>query len=243
MEIKVIGTSCTWFTRNNTSYVIDKDIIFDVPNGNFKPISKFTDISKIKCVLISHFHTDHFSDFRILATLTMRHYEEFGRTEHLRVYAPKGIVEHMIAIAKLTYSGADECDEASIRKYIDFIPLEDGYEFEEGGYKIKAFKMEHGAPETYGFTFTDKQGKVVAFSADTSMCDNLHKMLKNADFAFVEMSSPIPHRAHLSIAEFEALAEQYKKAKFFPIHTCDECQEYAIKNGLNYVNDGDELLL
>ena len=26
--------------------------------------------------------------------------------------------------------------------------------------------MEHGEPETYGFTFTDKTGKVVAFSAD-----------------------------------------------------------------------------
>lgn len=243
MKLKIIGTSCTWFKRLNTSFVIDKDIVFDVPNGNYKMIANYTDISKLKCVIISHFHTDHFSDFRIIATLFMRHFNRYDRTEKLHVYAPKGIVGHMIDIAKLTYSGEDECDDSSLRKYIDFIELEDGYEFEEGDYKIKAYKMEHGAPETYGFTFTDLNGKVFAFSADTKMCDNLHKMLKNANFAFVEMSSTVPHKTHLSIDEFEELESEYKNAKFYPVHTCDKCQEYAIKNGMNYVNDGDELLL
>ena len=35
MKLKVIGTSCTWFERNNTSFVIDKDIVF---GGEDKPI-------------------------------------------------------------------------------------------------------------------------------------------------------------------------------------------------------------
>ena len=242
MRLKIIGTSCTWFERLNTSFVIDKDIVFDVPNGNYKSISKYTDISKLKCVIISHFHTDHFADFRIIATLFMRHFEKFDRVEHLRVYAPKGIVNRLTEIAKLTYSGLDECTEESLTKYIDFIELEDGFEFEEGDYKIKAFKMEHGAPETYGFTFKDSTGKVVAFSGDTKMCDNLHKLLENADFALLEMSSMVQHRSHISIAEFEELQKKYTNAKFYPVHTSDECQEYAIKNNMNYVNDGDELL-
>ena len=241
MKLKVIGTSCTWFERNNTSFVIDDDIVFDVPAGNYKLISKYTDISKLRCVLITHFHTDHFSDFRIIATLTMRHFEEFGRTENLRVYAPKGIIENMTAGAKLTYSGKDECDEESLRKYIDFIELEDGFEFEEGDYKIKAYKVDHGAPETYGFTFTDKTGKTIAFSADTKMCDNLHNMLETADVAFVEMSAIKPHRTHLTVDEFLELSNKYNKTKMYPIHTCDKAQEYAISHGLNYVNDGDEL--
>ncbi len=243
MKLKIIGTSCTWFERLNTSYVIDKDIIFDVPGGNYKEIIKYTDISKLKSVIISHFHNDHFADFRVIATLTMRHYEKYGRTEKLRVYSPKGILEHLVSIAKLTYSGLDECNEESLTEHIDFITLEDVFEFEEGNYKIKAYKMEHGAPETYGFTFTDKEGKVVAFSADTKMCDNLHKLLENADHAFVEMSSTVSHRSHLSIAEFEELEKKYKNAKFYPVHTSDRCQQYAIDNGMNYVNDGDELLL
>ncbi len=243
MKLKILGTSCTWFKRLNTSYVIDDDIVFDVPNGNYKEISKYTEISKIRCVLISHFHTDHFADFRIIATLFNRHFERYQRTEKLRVYAPKGVIQHMIDIAELTYSGDDECEESEIRRCIDFVELVDGYEFEEGDYKIKAYRMEHGAPETYGFVFTDREGKVIAFSADTAMCDNLHKMLEKADFAFVEMSSTVPHKTHLSIADFESLEKQYKNAKFYPVHTCDRCQNYAIENGMNYVNDGDELLL
>lgn len=241
MKLKVIGTSCTWFERNNTSFVIDKDIVFDVPDGNYKLISKYTDISKLRCVLITHFHTDHFLDFRIIATLIMRHFEKYGRTENLRVYSPKGIVEKMVQMAELSYSGNDEKDADSIKKHIDFIEIEDGFEFEESDYKIKAYKMEHGAPETYGFTFTDKDGKVFAFSSDTKMCDNLHKMLETADYAFVEMSSTIPHRSHLSINEFVELEKTYTNAKFYPVHTSDACQKYAIENNMNYVNDGDEL--
>ena len=243
MKLKIIGTSCTWFKRLNTSYVIDDYIVFDVPTGNYKPIARYTDIAKLKCVLISHFHTDHFADFRIIATLTMRHFYDYGRTEKLRVYAPKGILEHLVASAKMTYSGPDECSEEALTEHIDFIELKDGFEFSEGDYKIKAYKMEHGAPETYGFTFTDKEGKLIAFSADTKMCDNLHLMLKKADYAFVEMASTIPHRSHLSIAEFEELEKKYSKTKFYPVHTSDKTQEYAIENGMNYVNDGDELLL
>ena len=210
MKLKIIGTSCTWFNRLNTSYVIDDYIVFDVPFGNFKPISRYTDISKLKCVLISHFHTDHFADFRIIATLTMRHFKDYGRTENLRVYAPKGILNQLVTAAKLTFSGPDECSEESLTEYIDFIELKDGFEFNEGGYKIKSYKMDHGVPETYGFSFTDSDGKVVAFSADTKMCDNLHLMLKNADYAFVEMASMVYSNTHLSVNEFQKLEKEYK---------------------------------
>ena len=103
--------------------------------------------------------------------------------------------------------------------------------------------MDHGVPETYGFSFTDSDGKVVAFSADTKMCDNLHLMLKNADYAFVEMASMVFSNTHLSVAEFQKLEKEYKNTKFYPVHTSDKCQQYAIDNGMNYVNDGDELLL
>ena len=102
--------------------------------------------------------------------------------------------------------------------------------------------MEHGLPETYGFSFEDESGKVVAFSADTAMCENLHLMLENADFAFVEMSATSLHKSHLSTMEVVALIKKYQKTKIFPIHTSNKTQEFAVLNGLNYLNDGDELV-
>lgn len=241
MKLKVLGTSCTWFVRNNTSFVIDDEIVFDLPSGNYKLLEDYIEIMKTNCAIISHFHSDHFGDFRILTTKMSRHFEKYGRTEKFRVYGPKGIVQRIIDVNRLFCAAPDETNERSLTEHIDFFELEDGFEFEECGYKIKAFKMEHGIPETFGFTFTDKNGKVVAFSSDTKMCDNLHKLLEKADVAFVEMSSTVAHKTHLSIAEFEELEKKYSNAKFFAVHTSDKCQEYAIKNGLNYLNDGDLL--
>ena len=243
MKVKVLGTSCTWFVRNNTSFVIDDDIVFDVPSGNYKLISDYTDTMKIRCVLISHFHADHFGDFRVIATEIMRNSERYGRKEKLRVYAPKGVIDRLIDCNKVFIGAADECEPQKYINKIDFIELEDGFEFQEKGYKIKAFKMEHGLPETYGFSFEDESGKVVAFSSDTAMCENLHLMLENADFAFVEMSATSPHKTHLSTVEVVELINKYQNTKIFPIHTSNKTQDFAVSNGLNYLNDGDELVL
>lgn len=243
MKVNVLGTSCTWFTRNNTSYIIDDDIVFDVPSGNYKFIAKNTDIEKIRCVLITHFHSDHFGDLKIITTEFLRHFENFGRNEHLRIYGPKGIAQKIIDANVVFCSAEDEKSMEKLTKYIDFIELEDGFEFEEGEYKIKTYLMAHGAVETFGFTFEDKNGKVVAFPADTTVCDNLHNMLENANVAFVEMSAVKPSLSHLNVDDFDMLSKKYSKAVFYPIHTSDLSQDYAIEKGykFNYLNDGDIL--
>lgn len=243
MKVKVIGTSCTWFKRNNSSYVIDENIIFDTPEGSFKDIANYMNVMNTKCVLITHFHTDHFPDLHIIATEIMRHGKRHGRTEKLRVYGPKGILERLVSLNRLLFAGPDECDPEQLCEAIDFVEVFDGFEFEEGEYKITAYKVEHGNPETYGFVFEDKSGKTVSFSADTTVCDNLHKMLEKSDFAFVEMASVNEHKTHISINDFEGLLKKYKNVKIYPVHTCDKCQEYAVEHGFNVLNDGDLLEL
>lgn len=238
MKVNVLGTSCTWFKRNNTSYIIDDKIVLDVPAGNYKLINREVDIHSLDCVIISHFHTDHFADMHIIATRIMRRAE---REEKFKIYAPHGVLEKLLAFNKLMYGGPDECNAEDLTRYIEFVELEDGFEFETMGYKVKSLLMNHGQPETFGFIFTDKDGKVVSFSADTAMCDNVHKLLQSADFAFVEMSDLKPSRTHLGADEFVELSKQYKNVKMFPVHTSDRAQEFAIENGLNYLNDGDIL--
>ena len=132
---------------------------------------------------------------------------------------------------------------------IEFIDLEDGMKFEQNGYKVTALKMEHGAPETYGFIFEDKFGKIVGFSGDTAECENLHNILAKADFAFVEMAlSKISNdiyakKTHISTSEFVELTRKYPNCKMFPVHTTDETQKFAEENGLNSLHDGDLVCL
>ncbi len=238
MKVKVMGTGCTWFKRNNTSFIIDDKIVFDVPSGTYKLINNYMQVKDIDSVIISHFHSDHFADFFIIATLFMRQYHK-NRKENLKVYAPKGIVEKLVSFNTLLGGGEDECDPAQLTEHIDFIEIYDGFEFEQNGYKITSYRMQHGLVESYGYTFEDKDGKVFAFPSDTRVCDNLHKMLSKTNVAFLEMSSPVPHKGHISIENFLELQQQYSNTKFYPVHTSDECQEYAETHGMNAVHDGD----
>ena len=59
MRVKVIGNSCTWFKRPNTSFVLDDNILFDAPQGSLKFMLDNVDFEKIKYIVITHFHSDH----------------------------------------------------------------------------------------------------------------------------------------------------------------------------------------
>ena len=68
MKVFAVGTSCTWFKRNNTSFILDDKILLDTPSGSYKDIIRKIDIFKLDGIVISHFHADHFGDFSIFAT-------------------------------------------------------------------------------------------------------------------------------------------------------------------------------
>ena len=239
MKVTVVGTSCSWFTRKNTSYLIDDDIVFDVPEGAYKDLINLTDIMKLKCILISHVHTDHALGLHVITTRYIR--ENNRRTEPLRIYAPKGFFDLLVQMNKMFLGGDDEFNKEAYKGRVEFIDLEDGMSFTESEYNITAYKMEHGKPETYGFVFTDKKQTSVGFSSDTRICDNLHKLLDKSNHAFVEMAAMKQHPKHICCDEFCDLLKKYPSTKFYPVHTSDETQKFAVDKGLNYLEDGQVL--
>ncbi len=245
MIVDVIGTSCTWFKRNNTSFVIDKEIILDTPNGAYKNIIKIMNQFKANAIIISHFHSDHFPDIMHFLTQIVRNGKRNGRTEKLKVFGPKGIAQKIIALNELLLSTPEECNLEKYKEAVEFIEVSDGYEFEILNYKVKAYKMKHLDLDAYGYVFTDKNGMSVGFTADTGMCENVHKILSISKYAFVDMASPENevNNKHLSLNEFIELSKKYSKTKMFPVHTSDENQEKAKLIGLNWVDDGQVLEL
>ncbi len=242
MKVFVVGTACSWFERRNTSFILDDVMLFDTPEGNYKTILKEIDVFNLDCIFISHFHTDHFADLHIFTTRMIRESKRRNKPK-LRVYGPVGIEQKLINHLKFFYGGDDETSPEILEQYVEFIELYDGMQFEEGGYSVMAYKMQHGKPECFGLTFTDKSGKTVAFSADTIICDNLEKMLKKSDFAFVDMASNVPSKTHIEMHDFVGLTEKFKNCKIYPVHTCDKSQEFAEQNGLNFLTDGETLIL
>ena len=243
MKVLAVGTSCTWFERNNTSFIIDDKILFDTPSGSYKDIIKKINIFDIDGIVISHFHADHFGDFPVFATRFMRESEKQGRVRNLKVYGPKSVLEKLIAVNTVLGGAEDECSSEQLTKNIDFYDVSDGDVFELSGYKVKTYVVDHNKSVCLGYVFEKDGCKSVGFSGDTKECDGLHKILSESDVAFVDMAAPIPAKAHLHSDRFVELQEMYPNCEMWPIHTSDECQDFAKNNGLNVLNDFDEIII
>ena len=243
MKVDVVGTSCTWYTRNNTSFIIDDTILFDVPAGNYKDILKRGNIFRYESVFVSHWHSDHIGDLGVLTTRFLREKVKNPDLPKLKVYSKLGLDEYLIAYSKMKFSREDETDINLLRNAVDFIEIKEGDEIETGGYKVKVYSVDHNDIDCFGFTFTDKTGKTVAFSGDTRLCDSLEKMLSVSDFGFIDMAATFDNPNHLHFEGFVELSKKYPNCKMFPVHTSDPSQELAVKNNLNYLNDNDILYL
>ena len=69
MKITILGTGCIWTKRACASYLIDDDIIIDPGSGTLKQLFKSSNtllhhekIEKLKLILITHYHIDHYFD-------------------------------------------------------------------------------------------------------------------------------------------------------------------------------------
>ena len=242
MKVFVVGNGCTWFTRNDTSFIIDDKILLDTPTGSYKDILKHIDIFKLEAIIISHFHADHFGDFRIFATRFMRESEYQGRTQKLKVFGPVGILDKLIAHNTLMCGSEDERDKNNLKKHIEFVELVDGDEFDVLGYHVQALSVDHGKVPCLAFLFTDENNKKIAFSGDTKECDALIDILKKSDVAFVDMAATELSRSHLDTESFVRLQEKYINCKMFPIHMSDGSLMFAKENGLHVLNDFDEII-
>ena len=73
MKIKVIGSGSMWAGYNSASYMIDDDILVDMPNGMCKNMFRMNiNPRNIVNVLITHFHGDHYFDIPFYFLLKSR---------------------------------------------------------------------------------------------------------------------------------------------------------------------------
>ncbi len=150
-EVTILGNSSAIPTsdRHPTSQVLNhRNSYFLIDCGECaqqqirKSHLKF---SRIKWVLISHLHGDHFFGlFGLISTFQL-----LGRKESLIIYAPPAL-EHIL---KTVFSAGG----GNIDFEIDFrsIPEEGGEIFDSDFIKIKAMPLNHSTP-CYGFHFQEK---------------------------------------------------------------------------------------
>jgi len=217
MKIDVVGNGCTWTKELSTSFIINDEILYDVPQGSFKRIMHEYDLSKINYIIISHFHSDHFADLHIVLDYLFNNYPDKNYT----IIAPKGCYERICSLFRIFEVSYRE---QYLKERVTFIDCENGKKFKLGGFKFKAFQMFHRNLDCFGFVI-EENGVKVGFTSDTAMCNNVRKILKASKACFIDSSNVQPNNKHLSYQEVLSLQEEFPDCKIHMIHLSEDAMK------------------
>lgn len=210
MEIIFLGTN-GWYdtdTGNTICTLINTNkyhIILDAGNGIYK-VDKYIQDDLPVYLFLSHFHLDHIEGLHIL--------NKFRFKKGLRIYGQKGTKNALETIVNEPFT----------------VPLSklpfpiDICELSEGQYKIP-FPLEcrflvHASP-CLGYRF-ELDGRIIAYSPDTGVCENAVKLAKDADLLIAECShkpgEESPQWPHLNPEEAAEIARQARAKRLALTH-------------------------
>ncbi len=231
MKITILGTGCIWTKRACASYLIDDDILVDAGAGTMKQLFKSSKnllhhekIGKLKLILITHFHLDHFFDLvPLMWKLASDKYPDFKATI---ICPPNGeqIIKNLCSLG-LSYSSFKKLNFDDNITFLDASKLEN---FKYRDYEISAHKMDHGDIECFGYMVKTSRGKTVSFTGDSTMCDNMRHMVDTSDIAFVDMAGTDISNKHFNIIDGISLMQKYEgKCCIVPCHLTSQALDYC----------------
>lgn len=232
MKVTILGTGCIWTKRSVASYLVNEDIMVDVGFGSLKQLFKSCDtllhhekIQKIKLILITHFHADHYFDIvHIMEKLASDKRPHEGK---ITIICPPNGKEKVKALCDLAMSEST-AKKINLDKYVDFVYASDIKKYKYNDLTITPVKLDHGDIEDYGYIISDGN-KSVGFTGDTCMCKNLIKMLDKTNVAFVDMAGTDISEKHFNIIDGIELMKKYEgKCNIVPAHLTSQAIDYCV---------------
>lgn len=241
MKIDFIGTGMMGcLARGNSSILLDDEILFDIGSGvlaKLKDMKK--DISRIKYIVITHFHADHFLD--IACFLLMRYIrKEQGL---LTLIGPKGLRHKIIDLMYFTH-GDNESDkyEKIEEKYnLVFQELEEGTVIFDG-FKIGAFPLIHSTCTPCNGYLLEIKNQKIAYTGDTTECDNLDMLIKESNIIFIDTTVMNTTKSHIGLSRILEYAKKYSDKTFYLIHRSDAIEVIEQKN-MMYPEEGEVIII
>jgi ribonuclease Z len=151
-------------------------LIVDAGDGTVRDlISRKVDFERIKGILLTHEHFDHFSGlYGLLHFCRLQ-----KRQEKLVLVVPKPsrVISHLLG-PPIMYE--------DLPFQVQLIELGENECITIGEMAAESFAVEHGATNAFGYSIRDKQGFRVVVSGDTVLCRNLERAVEGADIAVLE---------------------------------------------------------
>jgi ribonuclease BN (tRNA processing enzyme) len=156
-------------------------VLLDLGSGALGPLQRYTPLSGLDAVLLSHLHPDHFLD--VCGLYVARHYAPSGPAgPPLPVYGPAATARRI----REAYGG----EPAGLDATYAVRPFADGEPVHLGPFAVTPFRVEHPV-EAYGLRVEVQVGRrleVLAYTGDTDTCEALVPLAKGADLLLAEAS-------------------------------------------------------
>ncbi|SFE93434.1 Ribonuclease BN, tRNA processing enzyme [Paenibacillus algorifonticola] len=211
MDVKILGYWGGYPPAGGATagYLVSTDegqILLDCGSGVMSRLAAHTTVEHLSGVILSHLHFDHMADIGILQYAAAGARRNGRMDDKLAIYAP---AEPANMLENL-YS------EHTIVKRIDSLAS-----IQLAGANIEFVPVKHTIP-CYAVKIT-YQGKVLVYSGDTSYCESLISIAKDADILLCEAticegSRHTTGHGHMNAAEAGSIAEKANVKQLVLVH-------------------------
>lgn len=196
MEIKVLGKYGPFAINGSTSSYLVKGensfALLDCGSGIVKKLLKDNLLDKLSFIFLSHLHFDHISDIGVLSYAI----NFILKGKKVKLYTH---IDDSLAFKTIQSMNAFE-----------IINVEENVTYTEGEFSFSCYKMTH--PVTSFGIKIKNNGKIFAYSGDTTLNDNIYNLISGAslillDGAFLQKDY-VDGKPHMSIKQVCEIAKE-----------------------------------
>jgi ribonuclease Z len=200
LELTFLGSGNAFAgDRYWSSFVLNRRYLFDAPPTLLPHLNKLRiPTLDIAAVFITHFHADHFFGLPFLY-LDYEHLS--NRTHDLVIVAPPGAEEIVEQVSQLGFAGLTRGSRRYRRIYQEARDGQNGTAVDLPYRAIAVEQTSDGSLDCFGYK-VDLDGRTVAYTGDSIMCDGVRELARDADVLVIDCScwgGPCEH--HMSFEE------------------------------------------
>lgn len=237
MKVTLLGTGTLVPSARRASpgLVVEaagEKILLDPGPGSIRRLAgEGIDFLDLDAVGITHRHPDHTIDLLHLFFAT-RYAPAGPRTKELTIFGPPGLNDF---VGTLTAAHSEWMEANGYSRPI--VEMEPGTTLARPGYRVRAEEMQH-LKTSLGFRF-ESEGKVLAYTGDTEVCDGAVGLARDADLLVIECSGHLPRPGHLTPAGVASIVRDAGARRVVLVHVYPDPDEESLARAVRAESEAD----